>query len=572
MEVASHNRSKKIILAWKPPILKNQRPKALTIHESQLMTALLRSLSIWWHSCKLRLDLLLPANRPFWLHILFLPAKFFSVKGISDGARIRLWCEQLGPIFIKFGQLLSTRPDLLTDEMASELKKLQDAVPAFDNTLFRELVEQGLGGKIEDLFAEYEAEPMASASLAQVHGAKLHNGEEVVIKVIRPGIKQTIQSDIKLLKLLASIINNMGADGRRLHAPEVIADYQFIIENELDLRHEAANAQKLHDNFDNTHASNPANYTPKVYWDYVRENIMVSERIDGIPVIDAQAITDAGIELRKLAEIGVGIFFTQVFEHNFFHADMHPGNIFVNKRLTENPQYMCVDCAIVGSLTEEERYSLATMLLGVFKRDYRRVAEVQIQYGWVAADTPVHQFEAEIRTVCEPIFARPLSEISFADILVNLFRTARRFDMQMIPSLFLLEKTIVNIEGLGRQLYPELDLWSTLAPHLEKWSKERYSPKTLFKSFKENAPDWIEQFPTVPPLIFKALQQLANPQTVEVASKPKQKSSSAALWLAALAGASLGLLLPELPSQAGLKDLSIATLALIGAYVLIKRH
>lgn len=517
--------------------------------------------------------MLLPGNSPFWLLLLFLPAKLFSTRGLSDGARIRLWCEQLGPIFIKFGQLLSTRPDLLTDEMAAELKKLQDAVPPFDKELFRQLVETGLGDRVENLFAEYEAEPMASASLAQVHGARLKSGESVVIKVIRPNIKGTIQRDIKLLKMLASIVDHMGADGRRLHAPEVIADYQFIIENELDLRHEAANAQKLHDNFANSDDSNAVNYTPKVYWDLVRENIMVSERIDGIPVTDAQAISDAGIELKSLAEIGVGIFFTQVFEHNFFHADMHPGNIFVNPLRTENPQYMCVDCAIVGSLTEEERYSLATMLLGVFKRDYRRVAEVQIQCGWVAADTPVHQFEAEIRTVCEPIFARPLSEISFADILVNLFRTARRFDMQMIPSLFLLEKTIVNIEGLGRQLYPELDLWSTLAPHLEKWSKERYSPKTLFKSFKENAPDWIEQFPAVPPLIFKALQQLANPQTTEgVARNPKRKSAGLSLWMAAIAGVALGLLLPELPSPAGLKDLSIATLALLGAYVLIKRH
>lgn len=531
------------------------------------MTALLRSISIWWHCCVLRLDLLLPSNRPVWVRLLFLPARFFSTKGISDGVRVRLFCEQLGPIFIKFGQLLSTRPDLLSDDMAAELQRLQDSVPPFDKSLFRDLVEEGLGGKVEELFASYEVEPMASASLAQVHGAKLHSGESVVIKVIRPGIEQTIQRDIKLMRLLADIISKLGPDGHRLHAPEVVTDYQFIIENELDLRHEAANSQKLHDNF----ADNPINYTPKVYWDYVRENIMVSERIDGFPVTDRAAIAAAGIDLKKLAENGVSIFFTQVFEHNFFHADMHPGNIFVNKHLIDNPQYIGIDCAIVGSLTDEERYSLATMLLGVFRRDYRRVAEVQIQYRWVAADTPVHQFESEIRAVCEPIFARPLSEISFADILVNLFRTARRFDMQMMPSLFLLEKTIVNIEGLGRQLYPELDLWATLAPHLEKWSKERYSPKTLFNSLQQNVPDWLEQFPAVPPLIFSVLQQLANPQPIKRA-KPVKSSSNGILWVAAFIGAALGLLLPELPSPEGLKDLGIATLALIGAYVLIRRQ
>lgn len=532
------------------------------------MTVLFRLVSIWWHSCALRLDRLIPPESPLWLRLVFLPAHLFPAGNLTDGARLRLWCERLGPIFIKFGQLLSTRPDLLTEEMALELKQLQDAVPAFDNTLFRELVEQGLGDKVGNLFADYEEEPMASASLAQVHGARLHNGDQVVIKVIRPGIEKTIARDLRLLSFLASLVNRMGADGRRLHAPEVITDYQFIIENELDLRHEAANAQKLRDNF----SDNPVNYTPKVYWDYVRENILISERIYGLPVTDADAIRNAGINLEKLAEIGVGIFFTQVFEHNFFHADMHPGNIFVNPDQIENPQYMCVDCAIVGSLTEEERYSLATMLLGVFRRDYRRVAEVQIQCGWVAADTPIHQFEADIRTVCEPIFARPLSEISFADILVNLFKTARRFDMQMIPSLFLLEKTIVNIEGLGRQLYPELDLWATLAPHLESWSKQRYSPKTLFNSLKDNAPDWLEQFPAIPPLVFKALQKFADSESTEPNARPAvSKRPSHTLWAAAAIGVALGLFLPELPTQASLKDLSIATLGLIGLYALIKK-
>lgn len=532
------------------------------------MDIVFRSLSIWWHACRLRLDLLIPSEAPLWLKFLFLPARLFSSANRSEGERLRLWCEQLGPIFIKFGQLLSTRPDLLSEDMARELCKLQDAVPPFDSEKFREIVENGLEANIDDLFTDYETRPLASASLAQVHTARLKTGETVVIKVIRPGIHRVIQRDLRLLRLLARIINRMGADGRRLHAPEIVADYRFIIESELDLRREAANAQKLRDNF----IDNPVNYTPMVYWDYVCENIMVSERIDGIPVTDVQAITELGIDLKQLAEIGVGIFFTQVFEHNFFHADMHPGNIFVSKNHIEQPQYICVDCAIVGSLTEEERYSLATMLLGVFQRDYRKVAEIQIQSGWVGPDTPVHQFEAEIRTVCEPIFARPLSEISFASILVSLFQTARRFDMQMIPSLFLLEKTIVNVEGLGRQLYPELDLWSTLAPHLERWSKDRYSPKSIIKKLREIGPNWLEQFPEVPPLLFKALQQLANPPRVTpVAKKPAKASVGAGLWLAAIGGITLGLVFSELPSPESLRDLAIATLALIGAYALVRR-
>ncbi len=532
------------------------------------MSVIFRSFTIWWHACRLRLDLMIPSMAPLWLKLLFLPAKCFSTKNRSEGERLRLWCERLGPIFIKFGQLLSTRPDLLTEDMARELRKLQDAVPPFDPEKFREIVETGLEAPINDLFTDYAATPLASASLAQVHTAKLKTGEDVVIKVIRPGIEHVIQRDLRLLAMLSGLINRMGPDGRRLHAPEIVADYRFIIESELDLRHEAANAQKLRDNF----IDNPVNYTPLVYWDYVRENIMVSERIDGIPVTDAKAIAELGIDLKQLAEIGVGIFFTQVFEHNFFHADMHPGNIFVSKKHIDQPQYMCVDCAIVGSLTEEERYSLATMLLGVFRRDYRRVAEVQIQSGWVAPDTSIHQFEAEIRTVCEPIFARPLSEISFASILVSLFQTARRFDMQMMPSLFLLEKTIVNVEGLGRQLYPELDLWNTLAPHFEKWSKDRYSPKSIIRKFREIGPDWLEQFPEVPPLLFKALQQLANPvEPRPVERKSHRSSAGAGLWLAAIGGVTLGLLLPELPTPDSLRDLSIATLALIGAYVLVRR-
>lgn len=529
------------------------------------MRSLLRLLSVYWQLCRLRLDKLIPRRAPLLVRCLFLPAKLLPTGQLSRGERLRVFFERQGPIFIKFGQLLSTRPDLLPEDISAELKQLQDNVPPFDPAVFKQLVEDGLGDSTDSLFARYDAKPLASASLAQVHSAQLATGEEIVIKVVRPGIERQIQRDIRLLKSLARFVNRTGADGRRLHAPEIVEDYEFTIENELSMPHEAANAQRLRDNF----LENPINYTPKIYWDFLRDNILVSERIDGIPVTDADAIAAQGIDLKKLAETGVEIFFTQVFEHNFFHADMHPGNIFVSKTEIENPQYISVDCAIVGSLTDAERYSLASMLLAVFKRDYRRVAEVQILSGWVASDTPVHKFEAEIRTVCEPIFARPLSEISFANMLVTLFRTARRFDMQVMPSLVLLEKTIVNIEGLGRQLYPELDLWATAQPFLERWTKERYSPRTLIREFKEQAPEWLEKLPELPPLVYGALQGLQQ-QPPARATKSDRRSNKFAMILAAGIGAMLGLGIPLLGYQPNLGDLSIATLALIGIYVLVR--
>ena len=530
------------------------------------MSTFFRLIGIGWQVCRLRLDRLVPAKAPFVLKFILLPAKLFPVGEKDRAERLRLFFEQQGPIFIKFGQLLSTRPDLLPDDIANELKQLQDNVPAFPSEQFQNLVEQGLGAPVEELFERYEKEPLASASLAQVHGAKLKSGEEVVIKVIRPNVEEQIQRDIRLMKTLAKLVNRMGADGRRLRAPEVVEDYEFTIENELSMPHEAANAQRLRDNF----LDNPVNYTPKVYWDFLCDNILVLERIDGIPVTDAKTISDHGIDLKKLAETGVEIFFTQVFDHNFFHADMHPGNIFVSKSEIENPQYISVDCAIVGSLTDAERYSLASMLLAVFKRDYRKVAEVQILSGWVAADTPVHKFEAEIRTVCEPIFAKPLSEISFANMLVALFRTARRFDMQVMPSLVLLEKTIINIEGLGRQLYPELDLWATAQPYLERWTKQRYAPATLLHEFREQIPEWVERLPEIPPLIYGMLQKQQMERAVQPLKKEQKRSKKVSLMLAAFIGALLGLSVPLMPQQPHLGDLSIATLALIGIYVLVR--
>lgn len=521
------------------------------------MSSLIHIFRIWWSVCRLGLDELLPANAPAVIRVLLSPAKILANRQTSRAERLKQFFIQRGPIFIKFGQLLSTRPDILDDDLALALNELQDKVPPFSEQQFQNIVETTLGGPIDNFFTAYEQQPIASASLAQVQGATLLNGDKVVIKVLRPNIRAQIMRDLRLLRRLAWLINKLGADGRRLHAPEIIADYHFTLLNELNLRHEAANGQKLRDNF----LDNPVNYTPKVYWDYVYENLLITERIDGIPVTDVATITAQGIDLKTLAETGVGIFFTQVFEHNFFHADMHPGNIFVSKEATSAPQYICVDCAIVGSLDEAERHALASMILGVFKRDYRTVAEVQIANGWVAADTPVGAFEAAIRTVCEPIVSRPLSDISFADMLVSLFATARQFDMQMKPSLVLLEKTIVNVEGLGRQLYPELDLWATAQPFLENWLKQRYGIKSLYRQFRQQMPDILEQLPHTPMLMLGALKQL-NEQPQQPPAPPK--TSRVLSWLGCIACAAAVTTLFVFPNDQPTHNLYLLVLSVAG--------
>jgi ubiquinone biosynthesis protein len=359
---------------------------------------------------------------------------------------------------------------------------------------------------VGDIFLEYEHEPLASASVAQVHGAVLKNGQRVVIKIIRPGIERVIEQDVRLLLWLAGLVERYSLDGKRLRPVEVVEDYRTTIFDELDLQREAANASQLRRNF----AQSPLLYVPEIYWDYTRNNILVMERIHGIPVTDIAALQAQNTNMKKLAERGVEIFFTQVFEHNFFHADMHPGNIFVAKEHPESPQYIAVDMAIVGSLTREDQYYLARNLLAMFRRDYRQVAELHVQSGWVPAHTRVEELESAVRTVCEPIFEKPLKDISFGSVLLSLFRTARRFDMEVQPQLVLLQKTLLNIEGLGRQLYPDLDLWTTAHPFLERWLKNRFHPKTLWSELKRYAPEWMEKFPQVPHLVFNGLQQLQN--------------------------------------------------------------
>jgi len=505
------------------------------------VTVFFRFLTIVRVFLRYRLDELIPKQHlPLGARLLLLPCALFPAATLSRGERLRRASEELGPIFVKFGQLLSTRPDLVPDDIVAELNYLQDQVTPFANDEFRTIVERALGAPIESIFDEYESEPLASASVAQVHAATLKNGKKVVIKAVRPAIENIIAQDIALLLKLAQLLEKYSIDGRRLRPVEIVEDYRNTIFDELNLQKEAANASQLRRNFANSNLL----YVPEVYWEYTRSNVMVMERIYGIPVTNIEELKAQHTDMKKLAERGVEIFFTQVFDHNFFHADMHPGNIFVsreNPQATQQkgPQYMAVDMAIVGSLTRADQYYLARNLLAMFRRDYRQVAELHVQSGWVPAHVRVDEFEAAIRTVCEPIFEKPLKDISFGHVLLNLFRTARRFDMQVQPQLVLLQKTLLNIEGLGRQLYPDLDLWTTAHPFLERWLKKRFHPKTLWGELKRYGPEWMEKFPQIPQLVFNALQQLQNigelaPELHKTAQQlqTRSKQSARRYWLA----------------------------------------
>ena len=526
-----------------------------------------RIIKILWVVCRLRLDQLIPHHSlPFYARALFAlaPWHLFPTPKQSPSERLRLALEELGPIFIKFGQLLSTRRDLLSDALAEELKKLQDQVPAFDKTWSRAIIEQQLGKPVSQAFARFDDEVMASASIAQVHSAQLHNGQEVIIKVIRPNIEKTIQQDIALMKSMARFVENYSDDGRRLRPQEIVADYERTIFDELDLLREAANASQLRRNFIDSEMI----YMPEVYWDLCRPKVLVMERIYGIPVADIDALRANNTNMKVLAERGVEIFFTQVFRDSFFHADMHPGNIFVSEKHPESPQYIAVDFGIVGTLSNEDQTYLARNLLAFFNRDYKEVAQLHVNSGWVPAETSVEEFEAAIRTVCEPIFERPLSEISFGQFLLRLFQTARRFDMEVQPQLVLLQKTLINIEGLGRQLYPELDLWSTAKPFLERWMKDRLAPPGVFRRLREQLPDIVEQSPELPRLIYETMDRIRNLEsTPQTSAHAPQQSSHNRSKLKPLIGLSLVLggiatAFPEL--QSWLKELPTISLGLVG--------
>ena len=416
--------------------------------------------------------------------------------------RIRGALEDLGPIFVKFGQTLSTRRDLLPDDIAEELVKLQDRVPPFPGREARDMIERSLERPIAELFIEFDETPLASASVAQVHTACLPNGEAVVVKVLRPGIETQIRTDLGLLYELARLAERFWQGARRLKPVEVVAEFEKTILDELDLVREAANAAEIRRRFENSELL----YIPRVYFDLTRRDVMVMERIYGIPIGDVEAIRQAGISLKTLAERGVEIFFTQVLRDNLFHADMHPGNIFA----TPDARYIAVDFGIIGSISQEDKHYIAENFRAFFNRDYRRVAEMHIESGWVAPETRVVEFEAAIRAVCEPIFEKPLKEISYGHLLLRLFQVARRFDMEVQPQLVLLQKTLLNIEGLGRDLYPDLDLWQTAKPFLERWFKQELGPSANLNKLRAELPLWASHWPEMPMLAHKTLNETAN--------------------------------------------------------------
>ncbi len=428
---------------------------------------------------------------------------FARSKGQTRAEKLRLALEELGPIFVKFGQALSTRRDLLPRDIADELAKLQDRVPPFPGAAARAQVERALGCPVGELFAAFDETPLAAASIAQVHAATLHDGREVVVKVLRPGMREAIGRDLEVLHALAGLARRYWAESKRLRPTEVVDEYQKTILDELDLLREAGNASQLRRNF----LGSPLLHVPEVHWDLCRRDVMVMERIRGVPISDVERLRELGTDIRLLAENGVTIFFTQVFRHNFFHADMHPGNIFVDVADPAAPKYAAVDFGIVASLEERDQYYLAANFLAFFDRDWRRIAELHLESGWIPPHARVGELTSAVRTVCEPIFNKPLGEISFGLVLLRLFEVARRFEMPVQPQLILLQKTLLNIEGLGRQLYPELDLMKTARPILRDWMAERIGPEAFAKGLREHWPDLAEALKMAPVVLQRAVRR-----------------------------------------------------------------
>ncbi|MEY2632745.1 MAG: ubiquinone biosynthesis regulatory protein kinase UbiB [Pseudomonadota bacterium] len=443
------------------------------------------------------------------------------------GERLRLALEALGPIFVKFGQVLSTRRDLLPADLADELAKLQDQVPPFASAQALAQVEAAYGRPVHEVFAEFDPVPVASASIAQVHFARLPDGREVAVKVLRPNMRGVIAHDLALLDLFAWLLEKLWADGKRLKPREVVAEFAKYLYDELDLMREAANCSQLRRNF----AGSSLLIVPEVFWDWCTSSVMVMERMHGTPISQIERLRQQGVDLKRLSAAGVEIFFTQVFRDGFFHADMHPGNIFV----APDGRYIALDFGIVGTLTDVDKSYLAQNFLAFFRRDYKRVAEAHVESGWAPRDTRIDEFEAAIRAVCEPIFDRPLKDISFGKVLLRLFQTSRRFNVEIQPQLVMLQKTLLNIEGLGRQLDPELDLWKTAKPFLERWMSEQIGWRGLIKDLKQEAPHWAHTLPQLPRLLHTALAQpdrSGMQQQVERLVAAQQRQNH---WLAAIA-------------------------------------
>ncbi len=468
---------------------------------------LLRLLSIQRVLVRHGLDDLITATH-FLRPLRYLFYLFPRAKDVSEplGKRVRLALVELGPIFVKFGQAVSTRRDLLPSEMADELAMLQDRVPPFPAEHAIRKLEEIYGKPVDEVFSRFDREPFAAASIAQVHTAALPDGTEVIVKLLRPGVRQLIERDLDVMYALAGLADKYWEHGKRLRPLELVAEYEKTIFDELDLMREGANTAQLKRNF----ADSDLLYVPEVYWDFCRPQVLVQERIYGTPISDMETLLAAGTNIQKLAENGVEIFFTQVFRHNFFHADMHPGNIFVQIEDPEHPKYVAVDFGIVGTLSPSDQKYLAGNFLAFFDRDYHKIAKLHLDSGWVPPETRIDELESAVRTVCEPIFNKPLSQISFAQVMIGLFTTARRFNMEIQPQLMLLQKTLFNIEGLGRQLYPDLDLWKTAHPILRQWMDEQVGGRAFVNSLREDLPQLRDAMRELPGVIKYLSEQITQ--------------------------------------------------------------
>lgn len=480
-------------------------------------------------------EFLRPQTRGQWLTWTLRGVFFWRHFTQPRAERLRLALESLGPIFVKFGQMLSTRRDLLPPEIADELAKLQDRVPPFAREQVLQALQGAYGIQAEAVFSEFDWTPVASASVAQVHFARLPDGTPVAVKILRPNIAPIIQHDLALLEVAASLLARGLRDGKRLRPREVVAEFRKHLQDELDLTREAANASQLRRNFINSHLLR----VPEIYWDWCHDKVMVMERMHGIPISQFDHLRAANVDIPRLARAGVEIFFTQVFRDGFFHADMHPGNILVDP---QDGRYIALDFGIMGTLTAIDKHYLAVNFLAFFQRDYKRVAEAHIESGWAPKDVRIDEFEAAIRAVCEPIFDKPLKDISFGKVLLRLFQTSRRFNVQIQPQLVLLQKTLLNIEGLGRQLDPNLDLWKTAKPFLERWMQEQVGWRGLWRNLKQEAPLWAGLLPTLPRLTHQLLSQPQHELLIagyrELMRTQKQRNA----WLALIACLLAGLL------------------------------
>jgi ubiquinone biosynthesis protein len=468
------------------------------------MRHLARLIYIWVTVFRFGLDqIALSSFRQRWVRSLARVLSIGRTFPAPRGERLRLGLETLGPIFVKFGQVISTRRDLIPADIANELAKLQDRVPPFPAEVARETVERAFGRPIESVFASFDAAPVASASIAQVHFAVLKDGREVAVKVLRPGMLAAIDDDIVLLRQVAVWVERLFVDGKRLKPRQVVAEFDNYLHDELDLVREAANASQLRRNMDGLDLL----LVPEMVWELCTPNVIVMQRMDGVPISQVQRLRDAGVDIPKLARDGVTIFFTQVFRDGFFHADMHPGNIQVSIAPETFGRYVSLDFGIVGTLTQIDKDYLAQNFIAFFHRDYKRVAELHVESGWVPPQTRIDELEGAIRAVCEPQFDRPLKDISLGQVLLRLFQTSRRFNVEIQPQLVLLQKTLLNVEGLGRDLDPELDLWSTAKPFLERWMEEQIGMRGLMLQLEKEAPRFVHLLPQLPRLIHAALQQ-----------------------------------------------------------------